>query len=69
MAKKRLGTDIRQEQIAEAALDIVRSGGVKALSVAAVAEKVGISVSPWKLSWRPQSGRWGGLIDGAGGLR
>lgn len=45
MAKKRLGTDIRQEQIAEAALDIVRSGGVKALSVAAVAEKVGIVAS------------------------
>ena len=45
MAKKRLGTDIRQEQIAEAALDIVRSNGVRALNVAAVAEKVGIVAS------------------------
>mgnify|MGYP002065020206 CR=1 FL=1 len=40
--KSRYGTrlilDLAEEQIAEAALDIVRSGGVKALSVAAVAE-------------------------------
>jgi len=40
MAKKRFGTDIRREQIAEAALDIVRSQGIKALNVAAVAEKM-----------------------------
>jgi oxaloacetate decarboxylase alpha subunit len=59
-------------------------GGAKAALVAAVAalvvqkhehrpaaamEKAGISISPWKVSWRPQSGRWGGLIDGAGGSR
>jgi pyruvate/oxaloacetate carboxyltransferase len=25
--------------------------------------------SPWKMSWRPQRGRWAGLIDGAGGMR
>lgn len=42
MAKKRLGTVVRQDQIAAAALDIVRSEGLGALSVAAVAEKVGI---------------------------
>lgn len=42
MAKNRLGTGIRQDQIAEAALDIVRSHGIRALNVAAVAEKVGI---------------------------
>jgi oxaloacetate decarboxylase alpha subunit len=32
-------------------------------------EKAGVSASPWKLAWRPRSGRWGGLIDGAGGAR
>ncbi len=32
-------------------------------------EEAGISTSPWKLAWRPGSGRWGGLIDGAGGAR
>ncbi len=36
---------------------------------AAVVEKAGISVSPWKIAWRPQRGRWAGLIDGAGGAR
>ena len=33
------------------------------------AQKAGISISPWKTAWRPQRGRWGGLIDGAGGAR
>jgi AcrR family transcriptional regulator len=42
MVKKRFRTDIRQDQIAAAALGIVRSQGVKALNVAAVAEAVGI---------------------------
>jgi len=36
---------------------------------AAMAEKSGISLSPWKTAWRPQRGRWGGMIDGAGGTR
>jgi AcrR family transcriptional regulator len=42
MATKRLGTGIRRDQIAEAALEIVRSKGTRGLSVAAVAKKVGI---------------------------
>jgi AcrR family transcriptional regulator len=41
MVKKRFKTAIRHEQIAEAALDIVRSDGVKGLNVAAVAKRVG----------------------------
>jgi oxaloacetate decarboxylase alpha subunit len=36
---------------------------------AAAAERAGLSLSPWKMSWRPQGGRWSGLIDGAGGAR
>jgi AcrR family transcriptional regulator len=40
MAKKRFGTDTRREQIAEAALDIVRTQGIIALNVAAVAQKL-----------------------------
>jgi oxaloacetate decarboxylase alpha subunit len=36
---------------------------------AALATKAGLSISPWKTAWRPQSGRWAGLIDGAGGAR
>ncbi len=42
MLKKRLKTAIRHEQIAHAALDIVRSDGIRGLNVAAVAEKVGL---------------------------
>jgi AcrR family transcriptional regulator len=42
MVKKRFETAIRHDQIAEAALDIVRSNGIKGLNVAAVAKKVGI---------------------------
>lgn len=42
MAKKRLKTAIRHDQIAEAALDIVRSEGVRGLNVAALAEKIGL---------------------------
>jgi oxaloacetate decarboxylase alpha subunit len=59
-------------------------GGAKEAVVAAVAALVvqqqmtrkatpvdaaGISITPWKMAWRPQRGRWGGLIDGAGGQR
>jgi pyruvate/oxaloacetate carboxyltransferase len=36
---------------------------------AAAAGKPVASASPWKMSWRPQQGRWAGLIDGAGGSR
>jgi len=42
MAARRLETRVRREQIAEAALRIIARRGVRALSIAAVAEKVGI---------------------------
>lgn len=42
MRKKRYDTESRREQIAEAALDIVRARGIRALSLAAVADKIGI---------------------------
>ena len=35
----------------------------------AMPSPIGPAVSPWKVAWRPGSGRWGGLIDGAGGIR
>lgn len=35
----------------------------------AVAAPSGPAVSPWKVAWRPGTGRWMGLIDGAGGMR
>jgi oxaloacetate decarboxylase alpha subunit len=61
-----------------------QGGGAKEALVAAIAaklvqeqrrqpagatEKAGVLSSPWKVAWRPQRGRWAGLIDGAGGSR
>ncbi|WP_419656085.1 transcriptional regulator, TetR family [Desulfosarcina variabilis str. Montpellier] len=42
MVKKRYGTAVRHDQIAEAALDLVRSEGTRGLNVAAVAKRVGL---------------------------
>ncbi|GAB6909522.1 TetR/AcrR family transcriptional regulator [Desulfosarcina cetonica] len=42
MTKKRFGTAVRHDQIAEAALDIVRSDGTRGLNVAEVAKRVGL---------------------------
>ncbi len=60
-----------------------KGGGAKEAIVAAIAALViqqheqkpargaegQVTTSPWKTAWRPQRGRWGGLIDGAGGAR
>lgn len=42
MAREKLDTDIRQEQIAQAALDLVAANGLRKLSVAAVARRIGL---------------------------
>lgn len=42
MAVERLGTQARQEQIAQATLELVATGGLKSVSVAAVARRVGL---------------------------
>jgi AcrR family transcriptional regulator len=42
MAEEKLDTQIRREQIAEAALELVASQGLRRLSVAAVARRVGL---------------------------
>ncbi|BBO86696.1 hypothetical protein DSCO28_72620 (plasmid) [Desulfosarcina ovata subsp. sediminis] len=42
MVKKRFRTAVRHDQIAEAALDIVRSEGTRGLNVAEVAKRVGL---------------------------
>jgi AcrR family transcriptional regulator len=45
MRRRKLATEIRQDQIAEAVLDLVTRGGLGALSVAAVARRVGVTPS------------------------
>jgi AcrR family transcriptional regulator len=42
MAREKLETEIRQEQIAQAALSLIATHGIKGLSVAAVARRVGL---------------------------
>jgi len=42
MATEKLDTQVRKEQIAQAALELVATGGLKKLSVAAVARRVGL---------------------------
>jgi pyruvate/oxaloacetate carboxyltransferase len=70
-------------QVARPFLERRQNGGGQEALVAAVAALVvqraehgpatedaaSTSGSPWKMSWRPQAGRWAGLIDGAGGMR
>jgi AcrR family transcriptional regulator len=63
MAKKRLGTQIRQDQIAEAALEIVRSEGIQALSVSVVAEKVGIVPSAIYRHFKSKSDIVGAVLE------
>ena len=42
MRAAKTNTDVRQEQIAEAAMEMIAEGGLTALSIAGVAERVGI---------------------------
>lgn len=42
MATEKLNTQVRKEQIAQAALELVAAGGLMKLSVAAVARRVGL---------------------------
>lgn len=42
MSAQKVDTEIRQEQIVQAALDLIGSHGVQALSIASVAERVGL---------------------------
>ena len=42
MAEEKLDTQVRRQQIAEAALELVANRGLRGLSVAAVARRVGL---------------------------
>jgi AcrR family transcriptional regulator len=42
MSAQKIDTEIRQEQIAQATLDIIGSHGIRALSIAAIASRIGI---------------------------
>lgn len=68
--RRRAGAAAKEALVAAIAARVVQESEVKA--AAAPAGKAAVTAQPgsgWKLSWRPRDGRWGGLIDGAGGAR
>jgi AcrR family transcriptional regulator len=63
MRAKKTGTEIRHEQIAEAALDLIRSDGIHTLSVAAIAESVGIVPSAVYRHYRSKDDVLDAILD------
>jgi oxaloacetate decarboxylase alpha subunit len=66
LERRKDGGGAKEAMVAAIAAQVVRQFERRP---AAAAEKAIISASPWKVAWRPQRGRWVGLIDGAGGTR
>jgi pyruvate/oxaloacetate carboxyltransferase len=73
LERRAKGTGAKEALIAAIAARLVAQAQQNADTVtrerAAATQKPGVAPSPWKTAWRPQAGRWGGLIDGAGGAR
>jgi len=72
LERRRDGSGGREALVAAVAALVVQR---RACRAAAAAEKASLSTpagrvaSPWKTAWRPQRGRWGGMLEGAGGTR
>ena len=66
LERRKQGGGAREALVAAIAAKVIQEHDRRP---SAAVEKAGISASPWKVAWRPQRGRWGGLIDGAGGTR
>jgi oxaloacetate decarboxylase alpha subunit len=64
LERRRNGGGTKEAVVAAVAALVVQQHESKP---AASAQEAGVQLSPWKMSWRPQSGRWGSLIAGAGG--
>jgi oxaloacetate decarboxylase alpha subunit len=66
LERRKDGGGAKEAMVAAIAAQVVRQFERRP---AAAVEKAIVSASPWKVAWRPQRGRWVGLIDGAGGTR
>jgi oxaloacetate decarboxylase alpha subunit len=66
LERRKKGSGAREALVAAVAARVIQQHQQRPTRAT---EKAGISTSPWKVAWRPQRGRWGGLIDGAGGAR
>jgi oxaloacetate decarboxylase alpha subunit len=70
LERRKSGLGAREALVAAVAALVVQQHECRPAAVTST--RAAISVQPgtaWKTAWRPQSGRWGGLIDGAGGTR
>lgn len=63
MSKQKLETRVRREQIAEAALGLVASQGVRRLSIAAVARRVGLVPSGIYRHYKNKDQMLGAVLD------
>lgn len=68
LERRKKGVDSRDALAAAVAAWLLRQQECKP-AVTAKAVPPRRLATPWKIAWRPQSGRWMGLIDGAGGAR
>jgi oxaloacetate decarboxylase alpha subunit len=66
LERRAQGGDGREPVVAAVAGLLLKQLEGKAVATAAPS---GPAHSPWKVAWRPGSGRWTGLLDGAGGMQ
>ncbi len=69
LERRKRGADSRNALAAAVAAWLLRQQECKPAAKAEAAIAPRRLATPWKIAWRPQSGRWMGLIDGAGGAR
>jgi len=76
LERRQAGSGGREALVAAVAALLVQRQECQVAGVAAsraaeagLSTRAGEAVSPWKTAWRPQRGRWGGMLEGAGGTR
>jgi len=67
LERRRQGIGAREALVAAVAAMVVQQAESRPKMTEV--SQAGASTTSWKVAWRPQRGRWAGLIDGAGGAR
>jgi len=67
LERRRQGIGAREALVAAVAAMVVQQA--ESRPKMAEMSQASASTTSWKVAWRPQRGRWAGLIDGAGGAR
>jgi oxaloacetate decarboxylase alpha subunit len=68
LERRQKGGGGREALVAAVAALVVQKHRCRAASQGLDASNASL-ISPWKTAWRPQRGRWGGILEGAGGIR